>query len=235
MKKLSIILIALLFFQSFGHSQNLFSKIYEGRTMLNATTLDVCETIDKGYIILGFSDTPENKQQICLIKTNQSGDTLWTKLIAGMGWSYGFSIKQTSDKGYIIAGHTSKSIDWGVYTDLLLTKISEKGEVIWTKIFGGSGNDGAKSVEIMDDQGFMVLGSANSNGFDDYNPYIIRTNAKGDTIWTKTLSSCVLRAHGSDDFHTTSDGGYIIAGTTFGWNEGEWGTCLCNKIRLEWR
>lgn len=232
MKKLSIILIALLFFQSFGHSQNLFSKTYEGRNLLYASTLDVCETIDKGYIILGFSYSPDNTQQICLIKTNQSGDTLWTKLIAGMGWSYGFSIKQTSDKGYIIAGHTSKSIDIvGVaYTDLLLTKISEKGEVIWTKYFGGSTNDGAKSVEITEDQGFIVMGSANSNGFDGYNPYLIRTNVMGDTIWTKTLSSCVLGASGPDDFHTTSDGGYIIAGTTFGYNEGEWGHVYVIKL-----
>ncbi len=230
MKKLIIILIVIFSVQLLGQAQNLFSKTYEGRNLLNASTLDVCETIDKGYIILGFSNTPDNKQQICLIKTNQSGDTLWTKLIAGMGWSYGFSIKQTSDKGFIIVGHTSKSIDWGVYTDLFMAKISEKGEIIWTKYFGGSAKDGAKSLEIMDDQGFIVLGSANSNGFDGYNPYLIRTNTIGDTIWTKTLSSCVIGASGPDDFHTTSDGGYIIAGTTFGWNEGEWGHVYVIKL-----
>lgn len=232
MKKLTIILIVIFSVQLLGQAQNLFSKTYEGRNLLNASTLDVCETIDKGYIILGFSDSPDNTQQICLIKTNQSGDTLWTKLIAGMGWSYGFSIKQTSDKGYIIAGNTSKSIDTQaiVYPDLLLAKISENGEVIWTKNFGGSTFDGAKSVEITDDQGFIVMGSANSNGFDEYNPYLIRTNALGDTTWTKTLPSCGIGSRGPDDFHTTSDGGYIIAGTTFGWNEGEWGHVYVLKL-----
>lgn len=230
MKRLNIILIVIFSVQSLGQAQNLFLKFYDGRNLSNASTLNVCETIDKGYIILGFSNTPDNKQQICLTKTNQSGDTLWTKLIPGKGWSYGFSIKQTFDKGYVITGHTSESIDWGVYTDLLLAKISENGEVIWTKYFGGSANDGAKNIEIMDDQGFIVLGSANSNGFDGFNPYLIRTNAMGDTIWTKTLSSCILGASGPDDFNTTSDGGYIIAGTTFGWNEGEWGHVYVIKL-----
>lgn len=230
MKRLTIILFVFFTVETLGLTQNLFSKFYDGRYLSSAYTLDVCETFDKGYVVLGFSDTPDNKQQICLIKTNQSGDTLWTKLIAGMGWSYGYSIKQTSDNGYIIAGNTSESIDWGVYTDLFLAKISEKGEVIWTKYFGGSANDGAKSVKNMDDEGFIVLGSANSNGYNGFNPYVIRTNASGDTIWTKTFSSCVLGASGPDDFNTTSDGGYIIAGTTFGWNEGEWGHVYVIKL-----
>jgi hypothetical protein len=42
-----------------------------------------------------------------LIKTNASGDTLWTKTFGGKGEDWSYSIQQTKDEGYIITGCTS--------------------------------------------------------------------------------------------------------------------------------
>jgi hypothetical protein len=60
------------------------------------------QTSDGGYIIAGMSFG-----DVYLIKTNASGDTLWTRTYGGANADWGYSVQQTSDGGYIIAGSTN--------------------------------------------------------------------------------------------------------------------------------
>lgn len=218
MKRISVIILALFAINSLSQAQNLFSKIYESPKWVYA--FDVCETFDKGYIIAGQIWTTQNHNDIYVVKTDQIGDTLWTKSIGGIGNEYGYSIKQTNDRGYIIVGQTTPYEKDS--NDIYVVKISENGEVIWTKTFGGTDSDNGVSIELTDDNGYLILGRTTSFGFDMGNPYLIRLNAIGDTIWTKT-PSCESPGCSVFDFCITSDGGYLIAGNTFSYNEGEWG------------
>lgn len=73
------------------------------------------QTTDGGYIITGTaSQSSVNGNDVCLIKTNSNGDTLWTAKFGSTGNDEGMSVSQTSDGGYIVAGKTT-SFGTGFY------------------------------------------------------------------------------------------------------------------------
>ena len=69
------------------------------------------QTIDGGYIVTGL-----NSSSVYLIKTDENGDSLWSKTFYNeSGFSVGNFVQQQEDQGYIITGHTSIYIEEGVF------------------------------------------------------------------------------------------------------------------------
>jgi hypothetical protein len=177
----------------------------------------VQQTSDGGYIVAGTEgyDGPDSVQ-VYLIKTDAAGDTVWTRKYGGTRREAGESVRQTSDGGYIIAGLTT-SFGAG-QEDVYLIKTNASGDTIWTKTYGGTGSDYGRSVKQTSDGGYIITGFTDSFGAGSYDVYLIKTNASGDTVWTKTYGgaseesgSCVQQ---------TSDGGYVISGYTFSFGAG---------------
>ncbi len=208
MKKLPLFLSFLLA-SVFGYAQITFERHYGGAA--NDGGSSVIQTDDGGYLIaaqtfsfgIGTSD-------IYIIKTNATGDEIWSKVYGGNGWDAPFQIKKTLDNKYIIAGTTSS---YGAgSSDAFLLKIDNNGDSLWFKTYGGIEDDGANSIEICADSGFIICGStcSYSNVFSAV--YLIKTNSNGNTIWTRTYeekdynnAACII---------TTHDGGFLLAGIT---------------------
>jgi hypothetical protein len=170
----------------------------------------VQQTNDGGYVIVGTTELSIGGQNdVYLIKTNSIGDTLWTKSYGSTGNDYGYSVKQTLDNGFIIAGATD-GLGAG-NNDAFLIKTNSIGDTLWTKTYGGDSSDWAGSVELTTDGGYIIAGSTKSFGAGNHDIYLIKTDSIGDTLWTKTYGS------GNDDYgysvKQTSDGGYIISGS----------------------
>lgn len=163
---------------------------------------------DGGFIMAG--QTNVDSINIYVIKTNAFGDTLWTRTYGGPGKEYARSIKQTTDKGYIIAGWSSSygAVNWDVY----LIKTDSVGNVLWSKLYGGAGQDLGMDVEQTSDGGYIIGGRTKSFGAGDFDVYVIKTNSIGDTSWTRTLGGGNMDIASS--IRQTTDGGYIITGTT---------------------
>jgi hypothetical protein len=175
----------------------------------------VQQTSDGGYVMVGktMSDIT-NSYDIYLIKTDADGTVLWTKTYGGQGHENGSSVRQTSDGGYIISGSTTPySASDDCTADAYLVKTDAAGTVLWTKTFGMPGKeDSATSVQQTSDGGYILVGETMSFGAGSYDFYIIKTDASGNAVWTRTFgkNSCDY----ATSVQQTPDGGYIIAGTT---------------------
>jgi hypothetical protein len=177
----------------------------------------VQQTSDGGYIVAGDkeSDGPE-RIEVYLIKTNASGDTLWTRTCGGTNTDGGYSVQQTSDGGYIIAGR-AESFGAG-NGDVYLIKTNASGDTLWTRTCGGTEYDLGYSVQQTTDGGYIITGYTYSFGAGQYDVYLIKIDASGDTLWTRTYGGS-----GGDigySVQQTTDGGYIITGYTYSFGAG---------------
>ena len=148
---------------------------------------------------------------------SQQPDTMWTKTYGGISFDEGKEVKQTSDNGYIIVGHT---YSFGpAQANVYLVKTNQNGNESWSKAYGGASHDRGLSVYQTSDAGYIVAGYTYSFGGGQSNVYLIKTNSSGDTSWTKTYGGLL-----QDEGHSvmqTIDGGYIIAGHTYSYGGGQ--------------
>ncbi|HKR04241.1 MAG TPA: T9SS type A sorting domain-containing protein [Bacteroidia bacterium] len=188
----------------------LWSKIYGGFTIDIGSSVQ--QTADGGYIIAGYTRSfVQAYFDVYLIKTDANGNALWTKTFGGTVVEKGYSVQQTTDGGYIIAGETWSFGAGGA--DVYLLRTDANGNSLWAKSFGGANDDYGYSVQQTADGGYIVTGYTNSFGAGDNDVYLIRTDANGDSLWTKTFGGT------NDDWgytvQQTADGGYIITGLTY--------------------
>jgi ribosomal protein S11 len=199
-----------------GASGNIqWAKTYGGTYW--DVAFSVQQTSDGGYIVAGYTASFGAGGDILLIKTDANGNIQWAKTYGGTDYDWASSVQQTSDGGYIVAGHTT-SLGAG-YDDAFLVKTDASGNIIWAKTYGGTGDDKARSVQQTSDGGYIVAGYTASFGAGYYDIFLIKTDASGNIQWAKT--------YGGTDYdwassvQQTSDGGYIVAGYTASFGAGE--------------
>ncbi|HYV92807.1 MAG TPA: T9SS type A sorting domain-containing protein [Chitinophagales bacterium] len=192
-----------------ANGDTLWTKTFGGANNDYGNSLD--QTDDGGFIIAGHTASfGAGDENVYLIKTDSLGNALWIKTYGGTFSDFGKSVKQTTDKGYIIAGYTD---DFGaILADVYLIKTDSTGAIQWTRTIGGTDTDAPCSVQQTNDGGYIVAGYTNSFGVDMTDAYVVRTDSSGGVLWTKTFGGLT-----NDDAHSvqqTNDGGYIIAGST---------------------
>jgi len=127
----------------------------------------------------------------------QAPDTAWTRIYEGSGTEAGVSVQQTTDGGYVVAGHTSSRVTY-------LIKVNSSGDSLWAKIFSFTG----AIVQETTDKGFILAGAK------DEDAYLIKTDSLGDSLWAKTYGDTNQQQF-TPFVQQTSDGGYIAAGDAF--------------------
>ena len=195
---------------AFGNE--IWSKVYAG---IDKTAFSVQQTADGGYIVVGdtirYAPVDED---FYLFKTDAAGNVLWEKTYATAGISIsdiGNSAVQTSDGGYVFLG-TSRSFIGSPFPNMTLVKTDNAGNELWKKSFGGVMNDYGIEVLQTPDGGYLLLGTTNGEGAGNYDVILIKTDNAGNQVWKKTFGgpqsdSCMR-------IRPTSDGGYILLGST---------------------
>lgn len=213
LKIIMFILIALYQF-SFAQEES-FIKTYGGNGPDRG--IHIIQASDGNLVIVGNTTTEANKLDVYLLKCSTFGDTLWTQRFGGQEDDNGWCVKETTDKGYIITGFTQSYN--ASENDIFLLKTDADGKKRWLKTYGGEGDDIAWSIDIANDGGYVIAAQTNSIGNGDLDAYLIRTDANGDTLWTKTFGGPMIDRVFSVDL--TSDGSILLAGITYSYGEGD--------------
>ena len=201
------------------------------------------QTKDGGYIITGYTssygaDAPfswlikvQHRGDLWLIKTDAEGQKEWDRTYGGLGKDLGFFVQQTKDEGYIIVGGKKSFWIIGSY-DLWIIKTDAKGNVLWDRTFGGSGEDLGFSVQQTNDDGYIIAGYTSfTNG---KKAWIIKIDSQGN----KQLDMATGRADSeAASIGLTKDGGYIITGYTPSSGSGKedvWLIKTNSKLHWDW-
>lgn len=210
--------------------QIVWEKRYGGSQ--NDRIMCVQQTFDNGFILTGYTNSndgniSQNKgdSDLWVLKLNESGDLEWIKTYGGTREEIGYSIKQTLDSNYIVAGVSLSSN--GDLTknnqnsyDVWVVKLNFNGDIQWQKNYGGSGWDSAKEVLVMQDGSFVVGGYTDSNDLDvtDFHGgrgdfWVLKISNEGNLIWQKTLGS--IDSEDAFSLDQSNDGGIIVAGHSY--------------------
>ena len=141
---------------------------------------------------------------------------LFAKAYGGSEGDYAHALTLASDGGYLL---TVQSLSFGASgADFLLVKVDALGQVVWTRMFGGSSGDGFERVIRTSDGGYLALGSSDSfgTGGDDF--IVVKLSSSGNIEWIREIGG------GSGDVVAdavqTSDGGFVVVGDTYSFGAG---------------
>ncbi|MEO0181226.1 MAG: T9SS type A sorting domain-containing protein [candidate division WOR-3 bacterium] len=145
----------------------------------------ITQTADGGYFVGGFTGSfGVGVPDFLVVKLDSDGGLEWTKAFGGENWDYAYSVTQTADEGYVIAGSTL-SFGIGQY-DCLLVKMAKDGAFQWARTFGGAANDEAHSVTRTTDGGCVVAGYTANFGAVGPDILVLRLDSEGN------YADCVL-------------------------------------------
>ncbi len=197
-----------------SNGNKVWSKLYGGPSWDWGEEVEV---LADGYVVVGVTRSfGSGDNDVWLLKTDLNGDTLWTRTFGGVYVDFSKAVQVTSDSGFIIVGGTNSFNPWDF--DVYVIKTDFQGHPIWSRTYGGDTTDEASDVCETSDHGFLVVGFTRSYGSGEGDIYLLRLASNGDTLWTKTI--------GGDDSDCgnkilpTSDGGYIICGSTSSFGAG---------------
>ena len=197
--------------------------------------LSIQQTADGGYIVAGNTDSYDGDvtgnhgtMDYWVVKLDGAGTLVWQKCLGGSGQEIAYSIQQTADGGYIIAGETASNDgnvagNHGAF-DSWVVKLDSNSNLIWQRCLGGSQNDQATSILQTADGGYILAGSTESNdgnvagnhGGADY--WVVRLYGTGTILSQRCFGGS--NEDRATSIQQTADSGYIVSGYSYS-NDGE--------------
>ncbi len=173
----------------------------------------VIETSDGGYAIIGTTNSlGAGNYDVWLLKTDSSGDTLWTKTYGGPDDDEGYCLRETNDNGFIIAA--SKTVPQQ-YKNGWIIKTDATGNIDWEYTFGTDLNgESATSLVKTDNDSFIVSGNLNSKS------YVFKIDDEGNVLWEQTYFT--TKNSSTTSICQTSDNGFAVAGSFQMVSAGDW-------------
>ena len=182
----------------------------------------IIQTTDGGYAIAGYTQSfGSGGADLYLVRLDANGNVSWTRTVGGSAADLGWSVVQSSDGGFVVAGYTG-SFGAGSY-DYYVVKLSATGVLLWTRTIGGSAADYGFSVIETVDGGFAVAGYANGYGSGN-DAYIVKLDSNGNVIWNTLVGGSSNEE--CYDIIQTSDVGYVITGNTASFGAGGYDTYI---------
>jgi hypothetical protein len=144
----------------------------------------IVETSDGGFAAAGARADSDLRDHFYLVKVNSQGDSVWSQSYVAPMRSWGKSVVQTDDNGFMMTGH------YGFYgdpvADLRVIRTDSLGNIIWDEIHGGAGVESGYEIIRMESDNYLISGSTSSHGAGAADAYLIKIDDNGDTLRTQT-------------------------------------------------
>ncbi len=179
----------------------IWAKTYSNNG-LNCLGTHFIETSDNGFIIVGSSNN-----QLYIIKTDSEGIKEWDKLIPETGYAAATSVTET-ETGFVITGYSDLYSSWKYF----ILKLDNEQNVEWYKDYPNAFSEQLLPLSVIktSDGGFLMTSCTNTDNY--IGAYLLKTDANGDTLWTKAYDETYYSY-----FHSsieTETGNYISVGET---------------------
>ncbi|MDB5166666.1 MAG: hypothetical protein JWM37_738 [Candidatus Saccharibacteria bacterium] len=186
----------------------LWSRTWGGTAADNAYS--IVQTPDGGLAITGT--TSSYGSEVFLARYDSAGTLLWSRTWGGTSTDYSNSLAVTTDGGFVI-GVGTNSFGAGS-ADAGLVRYDANGNLLWSRVWGGTSFDFANDVAVTQDGGYVLIGTTSSygvgGGLDD--SFIARYDSNGTLQWSRLWGGT-----GSDEAYSvsiTADGGIAVGGYT---------------------
>lgn len=173
---------------------------------------------DDGFICAGATTSVSGSFDAYVFKANSAGAIQMSSIYGdAANDSYQNILELNGGNGYIAVGYT-QSFGAGMH-DFLLSRLDNKGYVIWSKTYGGNSSDIGDRIIKTTDGGYAILGSTWSFGAGTTDVMLLKTDSLGNVQWSMAYGGSSLDFARSLD--ETNDGGYHICGFTGSFGAGD--------------
>lgn len=199
------------FFRNYGHTDIVIFRLNQNGDLIwkknfggseNDYTRALIKTNDNSLLLVGYTQSNDNdisgnigNLDGLILKLNMEGVVIWQKLLGGVANDYFYSVAQTTDSGFVIAG-MSNSSSWGNYgtNDAWIIKVSSNGLFEWQNHFGGTENDKFISVVQLSDGKYVATGETYSFDYDSIENhgvaqnrdcFVVKISNSGQKEWSK--------------------------------------------------
>jgi len=186
-----------------------WNKTFGEQTVDIATC--VIQTNDGGYALGGYWLENDASKDALFVKMDSSGNVQWTRTYGGAGGEKVYSVVQTSEGGYALAGVTTSYSDEGK-PDFWLVKTDSNGIMEWNKTYTEQNTDCAKSLIQTKEGGYTLAGFVRPAIIAPSDVWVINVDSTGNSVWNVTWKSVDFAMVNS--LIQTGDGGYLVSGAT---------------------
>ncbi|WP_287155677.1 hypothetical protein, partial [Candidatus Solincola tengchongensis] len=179
-------------------------------------------TADGGYLLAG--DTDSSGAGLCdvyLVKVDADGNRLWSETYGGSGYDWAYSVQETTDGSFLLAGQTESL---GSPSGIYLLKTDAQGTLLWQKKVDLGGTSLANGVEAAPDGGYVLCGWVVRQGKKDMDACLVKVDRDGNVLWQRFFGG------GGDDWWSSvkavPGAGYVLAGGTTSRGSGKYDAYL---------
>mgnify|MGYP001405844775 CR=1 FL=1 len=155
-----------------------------GGRNLDDVAYDILQTPDNGYIVTGITESDiMGIRDIFLLKTDELGDTIWSRTYGGSEHDEAYGVEMTDDGGYIIVGSTQSYGSGGF--DVYIICTDEFGDTLWTRTYGSSFMEWASDIQKTDDGCYLIAGWSSAFSGLGHQIYLLKIDADGYLVWER--------------------------------------------------
>lgn len=175
-------------------------------------------TADGGLIVAGSTNSGgAGGQDFWVLRLDSHGKVLWQGTYGGTGEDIANAIIETKDGSFVVAGSTQSYGDG--YRDAWIVRLDSSGDVLWQKVYGGSGMDSAESVLETPEGMLVVAGQHSAVGVTNSDAWVFQLTAAGAMRWQKAYGG--QRNDAALAIATIPQRGYVVAGYTDSFGAGD--------------